>query len=239
MGTGPPGPGPPYFTLPSASAPAASPAAAERPALVRVKWAGLLVVLVGILGIGPSFLSFGISGGRLMVTGWVFVYTLVAGGLQMVVLALLWSGFRRLRPLDPGRFETPVKLGPLAPIGLAVVLSSLYPLLAVATGTLGCLGGPAVLNNTTSGLATCGSDLAVIGGLALVLLVGGILALIGFVALLIGVWRLGARYGGSLFQVGAILMIFPLLNIVAGILIYLAARGAISSTARSTRFGPR
>ncbi len=151
------------------------------------------------------------------------LYTLVALAGAGVVLTLLelWlyrQAFRTLSHDDP-TFRTPANLTLLALVALLVIVVVAVALLAVIYQAVVCAGP----GNTV--YASCINEGAVLG---LVLLLGAvaIVFLVGYIGLLIGVWRLGTRYGETMFKVGAVLLIIPLLNVVALILILLAARSA-------------
>ena len=98
----------------------------------------------------------------------------------------------------------------------------LYPLLTQLSSAVTCLNN-ASTNNTTAAASCITGTLA---GLILIVGIAAILALVGYIGLLIGLWRLGTRYDSGLFKAGAILAIFPLLNLVGAILILVAAHTA-------------
>jgi Protein of unknown function (DUF973) len=148
---------------------------------------------------------------------------LIGGALGVAWILLLRAGFAALAPIDR-RFSSPATLGWLAIIGIVLALGGLALLFHSLQTAAGCVG----TNNTT--LANCFLSSGILASFG-VLAVGGILALIGYIGLLIGVWRLGRRYGDDLFRIGAVLYIFPVLNLVGEILVLVAARKA------SARFG--
>jgi len=166
-------------------------------------------------------------------TGLLYVVLGVQGILTIIEFAWYRVGFSTIATHD-SRFSTPAALTIVAAIGYALVI----------------LGAAILIHDVnqliTSCSSTAGSNLT--GGTACVpssfwealvlVLVGGIVALVGFIGLLIGIWRLGTRFSDGLFKAGAVLMIFPLLQIVGAILILVAAHGAREKVAKSNPFTP-
>ncbi len=62
----------------------------------------------------------------------------------------------------------------------------------------------------------------------------GIIGLIGYIGVAIGIWRFGVRYGEGKFKAGAILIFFPLLNVVGLVLILIAARSTRAKLANGS-----
>jgi len=146
------------------------------------------------------------------------VFGIVGFVFLVLELVLYRQAFRTLSPVDP-RFSTPSRLVMVLLIGLLIVILAGIAIFGVIYQAVQC-AGPG--NPITTACLNLGSVL----GLLLLLVAAGIAAFVGFIGLLIGIWRLGTRYDEGLFKVGAILLIFPLLNIVGQILILLAARAA-------------
>lgn len=151
-----------------------------------------------------------------------FFYVLIVAGGVFTLMELAWyrSGFHTIAAYD-ARFSTPSGLVIVAMAGYVLVLLGA----AVFVNELGqlvnsCPG--ATSNSTLAPACVIPSDFWV--GIAL-LLVGAVVALIGFIGLLIGIWRLGTRFSDGLFKAGAILFIFPFLQIIGAILVLVAAHG--------------
>jgi uncharacterized membrane protein len=141
-------------------------------------------------------------------------------GAVLAVLELIFfrRAFRALAPQD-SRFSTPASLVLLALVAIMIVFLAGAGVFIILFQAVACAGTG---NPITS---TCFSIGAILGLLGL-LVVGAILALIGYIGLLIGIWRLGARYNDDSFKAGAILLIFPVLNLVGLILVLLATKKA-------------
>ncbi len=135
-----------------------------------------------------------------------------------VGLCFYLIAFRALAPGD-GRFKTPATLTLMALISVVLALGLSIALVVVLVQSISCTGAEAAISSTCLNFGA----LAVLFGL---LLVVAIVALIGCIGLLIGIWRLGTRFDESGFHVGAILVIFPFVNVLGYVLILLAARSA-------------
>jgi uncharacterized membrane protein len=155
-------------------------------------------------------------------------------GAVLAVLELIFfrRAFRALAPQD-SRFSTPASLVLLALVAIMIAFLAGAGVFIILFQAVACAGSG---NPITS---TCFSAGAILGLLGL-LAVGAILALVGYIGLLIGIWRLGARYNDDSFKAGAILLIFPVLNLVGLILVLLAtkkARANLESGPYPTAFG--
>lgn len=240
----PPPPGPPpgyapgYYgpTEPIMGPPVPTPAtrAADRGAMTYLLWAAILWLVSALVSVADLFIPGGLAAITTTSTGttvsfrWEFyVVVLVGVAFSIVNILLLRTSFRELVPHDR-RFSTPSKLALLAVVGVVLVVIGLYPLLLGAQSFLVCAS-----NTTNTTLqAQCpglGEALAGFGLLA----VGGIIALVGYIGCLVGIWRFGSRYGNDLFKIGAILLIFPLLNVVGAILILVGASSVRDRVATS------
>jgi len=201
-----------------------------------VIWLASGAASIVLLGATPAAYSVDTTkAGSTLVFGPLFyVVVIVSAALSVVTILLLRASFRELVPVD-SRFSTPSTLALLLIVGVVVVLIGLVPLIAGAPTLSGCVvtSGNTTLPGNCSGLG----DL-IIGGL--VILAGAILVLIGYIGCLIGVWRFGSRFQNSLFKVGAVLLLFPVLNVVAAILILIAAQSERTRVASlGTPAGPR
>jgi len=151
-----------------------------------------------------------------------FFYVLIAAGGLFTLLEYAWyrSGFHTLAAYDT-RFRTPAALVIVAIVGyILVILGAVIFVNDLGQLVNSCPGG------STSNLTapSCAIPSGFWAALALVL-VGAIVALVGFIGLLIGIWRLGTRFSDGLFKAGAILLIFPFLQIIGAILVLVAAHG--------------
>lgn len=214
------------------TAPGASPQtrAAERTALTYVTWAGLLIIVAGVLSIAAD-LTTTATVGTLQFGPPFLLVSLATGVCELLVVVLFLLAFRKLATQD-SRFSTPWKLALLLLVAIVIVLAALDALVS-GLNTLETCVRNAGMNQTAQAACISGGPflavLAVVG-------VAGLVALVGFIGLLIGVWRLGARYQSSYFKVGAILLILPFLNIVGGVLILVAARSFRGAPGSATSF---
>lgn len=151
--------------------------------------------------------------------------TLIIGVAGLVSLT---AGFRALKRVDPPRFSYPSNFMLLMIAGVIIATAGLVPFL---NGLLGVIS-----QVPTSPSATPSAALVSAFGSILVFVLiaglGGLLALIGLIGgLMLGLWRVGSRYNETLFKLGAIFVIIPFLDIVAPILVAVAAhqvRGRLS-----------
>jgi hypothetical protein len=144
------------------------------------------------------------------------------GGVGFILgIVVLWYFLRTFRTLAPGdeEFKTPATLALLAIIAVVLAAVLTVALLAVLVQAITCAGN----GNAIS--VSCINVNALLA-LAVLVLILAIVAIAGAIGILLGIWRLGTRYDQSGFRIGAILLIFPFLNIVGYILILLAARTA-------------
>jgi hypothetical protein len=216
--------------VPSASgAPGPTTQAQDREALSRVSLAAALTIVGVVVGIAISALSnlgglvsatSGASGVLITLPSpWLWVGIIgVDAAIEVAGLVLYRSAFHALAPVDR-RFSTPSALALAAIVGIVIALAGLGLLLDALYQAVQCVGSG---NPITRDCLLTGTFW---GGLALAA-VGGIIALVGYIGVLIGIWRLGTRYSESLFKIGAVLLIFPYLNLVGAILILAGAHGA-------------
>lgn len=143
--------------------------------------------------------------------------------LELVAMVLLLIGFRKLKRVDSARFSTPSIMMIILIVGSLIAGFGVVPFF---------YGIPAILTQvpTTPGSVPSSSFMSALAGVvvyALVAGIGGLLALIGLIGgVILGLWRVGSRYDEPLFKIGAIFIIIPLLDVVAPILILVAARQA-------------
>jgi hypothetical protein len=199
-------------------------------ALDRVTLAALVALVGGILYVGELVVgnigslaaaSTSPSGGVTLTLPPVWVWVVLLGGgsiLTLVEIVLFRSGFRRIAGIDL-RFSTPSTLTLIAVIGFLLLYLGLILLIGALYSAVSCAGS----GNPVTTVCLLGGEFW--GGLALAA-IGGIVALVGYIGMLIGIWRLGTRYGDGLFKAGAVLLIFPVLNLIGAILLLVAARGA-------------
>ncbi len=198
---------------------------ADQYALTRVNTAaiiGLLGVLVGLAALFP------LSGASLGALGFLTVVIVVLTLLELVAFR---RAFTTLAFHDP-RFSNPARyvlvLLVMVPILLVTFVAFLWVISISQSGP--CLGWYGVLSNCAN------SGTGAIFGVTLGIL--GVIALIGFLGLLIGIWRLGTRYNSAPFKVAAVLFPFPVLNVVAMILLLVCATSTRARIAREA-FAPR
>jgi hypothetical protein len=219
-----PGPGAPGSFPPSAAT-----RATDVSALARVGLAAILAIASVVLGIviltvnnvsGLISVSASPSGTRISLPSpWVWVgYLIGIGALGLTEILLLRAAFHGLARED-GTSSTPKSLATLAFIGAVMALVGLGLFLEALYSAIACSGSGVPIRSG------CLTTSVFLGGVAL-LGIGALLALIGIIGLLIGIWRLGTRYGDSKFKIGAILLIFPYISLVGGVLILVAARAA-------------
>jgi hypothetical protein len=214
---GPPGPTPATHEADRAALGYVSAAAST--ALVA---AVVSVVLISISNFGRLVTVTSTTSGAVLTlpSPWLWVAILgVDGALGIAEIVLIRTGFRRLVDVDR-TFSTPAGLALAALVGVVLALLGAGLLIRALYDAVQCAGSGNPI--TTS----CLFGSAFWGGIALVG-VGAIIALVGYIGILIGIWRLGTRYNDSLFKVGAILLIFPYVNLVGSILILVGARGAL------------
>ncbi len=216
-----------------------SPAADEKSALGKVVWFGIVWVVGVVAGWVVGFFIFwtAFSSSTFYnlppnpspsevsaAMGPFFQYGALIVPLTLAVelagMVLLTLAFRQMRKVDPGEFSLPSSMMLVLILGMLVAGSAVVPLF---------YNLPDIIAQApySSGSTPSAAFVSAIGSIivyGLVAGVGGLMALIGVIGgVLLGVWRLGSRYNETLFKVGAILVIIPLLNILAPVLILLAA----------------
>lgn len=147
----------------------------------------------------------------------------VVVAIEVVGMIFLTLGFRGLKLVDSPRFSTPSIMMIVLIIGTLISGAGVIPLFNGIPAILAQV--PSTPNSTPSaGLVAALGSVVVF---ALVAGVGGLVTLVGLIGgLILGLWRAGSRYGEPLFKIGAIFVIIPLLDVVAPILIWVAARQA-------------
>ncbi|HLM91018.1 MAG TPA: DUF973 family protein [Thermoplasmata archaeon] len=222
---------------PTAGPPSEATRAEERSALTLIFLGAILLIIASVAGVVISFGSafgFGFtsistsrSGIGIHLTAVLLALLFTTSTVELLVILFTWGAFRKLAAFDR-RFSTPSKLTLLLAIAVVIVIAVLYPLLTQLSDALTCV------NATTNNTAAAGCISGTLTGLALVVGIAALLALIGYIGLLIGLWRLGTRYDSGLFKAGAILAIFPVLNLVGAILILIASHSAREGLDRAT-----
>jgi hypothetical protein len=206
---------------------------ADRSALSYVSLAAILGLVGAILSVvdlfftpAVSFIGVSSAGSGTSVTVNLSALYFAAGvGVTGIILGLieLWlyrGAFGTLRRQDTN-FSTPATLTLVAFVALVIIVAVAAALVVVLYQAVVCAGSGNPITSACIDKATTLGLLAVLGVTAIALL-------IGYIGLLIGIWRLGTRYNETMFKVGAILLIFPVLNVAALILILVAARSATS-----------
>ncbi len=163
----------------------------------------------------------------------LLVLVVVAGALALVQYLLFGRSFATLASVDP-RFRTPSRLSWVAVVGIAIAIGSAAWILYQAGQLAACA------NYVTPIPSSCIHVGPLVAGAGLIA-VGAILALVGIIGIWLGLWRLGTRYGTVLFKIGMVLSIFPYLNLIGTILIFIAAwnvrKRAMSCTVPGTISG--
>ena len=181
---------------------------ADQYALTRVNTAaiiGLVGVLVGLAAIVPlPGLSLGALG---FLTAVIILLTL----LELVAFR---RAFTTLAFHDP-RFSNPARYVLLLLVVLPILLVTFVAFLWEISQAGPCFGWYGALPNCVN------FGTAEFFGVTLGIL--GVVALVGLLGLLIGIWRLGTRYNSATFKVAAVLFPFPMLNVVAMILLLVSA----------------
>ena len=139
--------------------------------------------------------------------------------IEAVGVILLTLALRQLRMVDP-TFSLPSKLILLLVAGVVLAGIGAVPLFYNLPNIIASAPSQTGATPSSAFMSSFGTTFAYIGVVAL----GGLLALIGAVGgLVLGVWKLGTRYDETLFKIGAILFIIPVANVLAPILVLLAA----------------
>lgn len=148
---------------------------------------------------------------------WVWAVFLGFGAVFLLAEIYLWrSAFHGLSGID-SRFSTPSTLALVAFVGSLLVIAGYASVLNGLYLTVQCDGAGHPITRA------CLPWAQFVGGVAAAL-IGALVLLVGFIGLLIGIWRLGTRFNDGVFKVSAILLIFPVLNLVGAILILVTAR---------------
>ena len=201
------------------------PADSERRGVGRAQIAALLSVAgIALFLIGPIAVIL-IAGLSLPFLGTIFgtaaltigllellLGLVVAGAaLQLVSFGVYTSSFGLLRWVDP-RFRAPRALGAVGLTGFLLVLLAMGTFLGLVYEAVHC---------ALTGVTGCvvGSEIYAV---AILSLLGSILAFVGWIGVLLGLYRLGSRYESGLLKAAAILMIFPVANVVAPLLAFVA-----------------
>ncbi|MGI0156812.1 MAG: DUF973 family protein [Thermoplasmata archaeon] len=165
----------------------------------------------------------------------LYLLVILAGvGVLFGILELVFYrlAFHALTPHDR-RFSTPGTLVLLALVAIVIIVAAGAVILYQFYQGVLCAGAG---NLVTSNCLSTGTLLDMVG----IIGAAAILALIGWIGLLVGIWRLGSRYNDSMFKVAAVLLVFPVLNLVAVVLILVAARsarGKLESSPGTPTFG--
>ncbi len=223
----------PTFAQPyqSRAVPSPSDREADRRALSSVNIAAILGIVSAVIGLLSLFTnqatslltSTSTSTGTTYAVDLTVLYYVVASAaigfvLGVVELILYRRAFKTLDPLDSS-FGTPATLVLLALISIFLLILTFAGLLGLLVQSVGCAGSS---GGNAAGCVNVGAVLGLLG----IIIVLAILIFVGYIGLLIGIWRLGNRYDEGLFKAGAILLIFPVLDLVGLVLILVAVRSA-------------
>jgi len=146
-----------------------------------------------------------------------YLVVVAAAGVAQIILFRL--SLRSFSFVDP-TFSTPATLALVAVIGFLLLFFGVGLFFASIVQAIDCAGAgnPVPVSCLFTGAFWSGIGL---------LVVGAIITVVGYIGVLVGIWRVGTRSGNALFKVGAILMIFPYLNIVGAILLLIGAQDEI------------
>jgi hypothetical protein len=197
---------------------------ADDPALRYVEIAAILALVAAAVSVVLVFsnalsssLSFGSTAHGVSVSGVDIAIVAVAAAIAFVEVWLYRVAFHGLGAVD-GRFRTPATLALLLLVALVLIVGAYVWTIEILLSVVSCAG-----SSSTIPVSCVPGTLLAAAGLLLVI---AIVALVGYIGLLIGIWRLGTRYDDSKFKAAAILLIFPVLNLIGAVLIILAARQA-------------
>lgn len=227
-------PSPPVWTPPQQTQ-----APEERIGLTRIMWFGIIAVagmvtswVLGFYIFGSLFSSTALAnlgpnptpaevsqamGSLFQSIQYVIPVTLVIG---LAGMAALTSGFMALKKVDQSKFSYPSNFMILMIIGSLIAAVGVIPFVNGLPNILAQV--PPNPNSTPSSAFVSAIGSVVV--FALVAGLGGLLALIGLIGgMMLGLWRVGSRYNETLFKLGAIFVIIPLLDVVAPILVVVAA----------------
>ncbi len=210
-------------------------------ALRWVRLAAILALVAGVAGIAANWIFNALSfltvtsttSGSVVSVGPLVsleAYLAVVLVLAVTELALLRAGFWLLSGVDES-FSTPSSLAIVAMAGMVMVVLGVVVFLDALVRAVECSGAGNPLSSACLGNGEFLGSIALLG-------IGAIVALVGYIGVLIGLWRLGTRYNDSMFKVGAILLIFPFLNLVGAILILIGANAALRQAEGATTFAP-
>ncbi len=204
---------------------------ADRRALSSVNLAAILGLVSAAIGLVSLFTnqatslvtSTTTSSGTTYSVDLAVLYTVAALAaigfvLGIVELILYRRAFKLLDRMDSS-FGTPATLVLLALISIFLLILTFAGLLGLLAQSLSCAGSS---GGSAGGCVNFGALLGLLG----IVIVLAILVFVGYIGLLIGIWRLGNRYDEGLFKAGAILLIFPVLDLVGLVLILVAVRSA-------------
>ena len=215
--------------MPGSYVPSAGSRAAQVSSLSRVALAAILVLVGQMWGIvvlaitnisGLISVTTSSSGAKISLPSpWLWVAYLLGGAVvALTEILLFWAAFRGLAREDRS-FSTPASLAVVAFVGVVLALTGLGVFLKALYDAVACAGTGVPIPSSCLTTGTFWAGVALLG-------IGALLAVIGYVGVLVGIWRLGTRYVDSLFKVGAVLLIFPYLNLIGGVMILVAARKA-------------
>lgn len=199
--------------------------------------------LLGLIGIVISFivtlflfgLNFSVATGigfngqpppnvGIVAVGAYLVVLVIGVVIAILAFIFLYRGFVSISRVD-GSLRTPARLLLLIPVGLVIITVSF--ILILGSLIVAPIATPPMQSaNTPTVLAVFGSIL---------IFVSVILLLVGVIGgEILGLWKVGSRYGESLIQIGGILLILPLINIVAPILVYIGSNSALTRIVNKT-----
>lgn len=192
-------------------------------------WLGLIGLILSSV---PIFWAGAVTGavtaqtpsGSLPLTTGLLDTFLVAGELGIVIDLVMYIFYRRgyacFQRID-NQYGTPGTLSLVAVIGTIIIGFGLLLFVSSIGQLVSCLN-----SSVSAPGAPCVGDLGPILGEGALMGVGAIILLVGLIGVMIGVWRLGERYQRTGLKIAAVLMFFPVLNVVASILVIMDTHAA-------------
>ena len=215
--------------------------AAEKRGLRRIEYFAVVYFVVGVVGLGvnniassyysgpvtdalasgtPDYSALAIALNNL--AGFIELAVPVSLAVMVASLFILRSGLKSLSEVDKDNFHTPILLLLLEMVGLILVGLAIFPFVGALRDLASQLS-----SNPQGGL-----DASALLGTFALLVPGALISVVGFFGgEMLGVWRVGSRYDSGLTKAGAILIIFPYLQVLAPVLIFIGARGAMDKVA--------
>jgi MFS family permease len=179
------------------------------------------VIIILVSGIEIHYGGFHVGTGKFNDTVFEDLVAVLSVGFLVAIVAvvLYLLSFVAFRKVQNG-FGGPMGLVVVGILGMFLIFVGFVDVLQQFLAAASCLA-----HNTTSDCISVGS----LYGAVLAVFFGFIFALVGWIGLILGIYRIGKRYGSAVTRVGAILMIVPIANLVAPILILVGVHASLRS----------